>query len=102
MKLDWLRVCAEGQTTDCIPGIQLAYLAVLVVGVVILAVALSRSRDLSTGTLALMPVAIAINIALGATVTVPLPVIAPFHQSRAPVIVMFPLPPSVAPSESPP
>jgi hypothetical protein len=69
MKLDWLRVCPEGQTQDCIPGIQLAYLAVVVVGVVILAVALSRSRDLSTGTLALMPVAIAINIALGATVT---------------------------------
>jgi len=48
MKLDWLRVCAEGQTQDCIPGIQIAYLAVVVIGVVILAVALSRSRLRST------------------------------------------------------
>ena len=68
MKLDWLTVCSDGQTTPCVPAIQLAYLVVLVIGVVILIVAASRARDLSTSTLALMPVAIAINIAVGSIV----------------------------------
>ena len=68
MDLSWLRVCAEGQTTGCIPTIQLLYLAALLVGVVLLAIIAVRSRDLSTATLALMPVAIAINIAVGAIV----------------------------------
>ncbi len=68
MDLSWLQVCAEGQAEGCIEPIQLAYLAALVVGVVLLAFVTVRSRDLSTATLALMPVAIAINIAVGAIV----------------------------------
>jgi energy-coupling factor transport system substrate-specific component len=68
MKFDWLTVCADGQTTPCIPAIQAGYLAVLVIGVVILILAASRARDLSISTLALMPVAIAINIAVGSIV----------------------------------
>jgi energy-coupling factor transport system substrate-specific component len=66
--LDWLRVCAEGQTDKCVAPVQVAYLAVVLLGVVILAVAARRSRDLSTATLSLMPVAIAINIAVGSIV----------------------------------
>lgn len=66
MDLSWLSVCAEGQTESCVPTIQLAYLAALLAGTVLLAVIAVRSRDLSTATLALMPVAIAINIAVGA------------------------------------
>jgi hypothetical protein len=68
MDLSWLQVCAEGQTTGCIPTIQVLYLAALVAGVVLLAIIAVRSRDLSTATLALMPVAIAINIAVGAII----------------------------------
>ena len=45
--------------------IQVAYLAVVVVGVVLLFFIARRSRDLSTATLTLIPVAIAINIAVG-------------------------------------
>jgi len=70
MDLSWLQVCAEGQTEGCIPAIQLAYLAALVVGVVLLGIIAVRSRDLSTATLALMAVAIGINIAVGAIVVV--------------------------------
>jgi hypothetical protein len=66
MNFSWLTICAEGQTENCIQSIQLAYLAALVIGVVILAIIAVRSRDLSTSTLVLMSVAIAINIAVGA------------------------------------
>lgn len=65
---DWIRLCAEGQTDGCIPPVQAAYLAVLVVGAVVLAIAARRSRDLSTATLTLMAVSIAINIAVGSLV----------------------------------
>jgi hypothetical protein len=63
--MDWLTVCAEGQTENCIAPIQVAYLAVVLVGVVLLFFVARRSRDLSTATLTLIPVAIAINIAVG-------------------------------------
>ena len=68
MDLSWLQVCAEGQTEGCIPPIQIAYLAALVVGVVLLALIALRSRELSTATLALMVVAIAINVTVGSIV----------------------------------
>jgi len=75
MSLSWLTVCAEGQTKDCIPTIQLAYLAGIVVAVILLAVVAVRSRDFSTATLALIPVAIAINLAVGSLiVTLRLPI----------------------------
>ncbi|MEO5884450.1 MAG: hypothetical protein ABIQ58_02920, partial [Candidatus Limnocylindrales bacterium] len=63
--MDWLTICAEGVTEDCIGTIQLVYLIALVIGVVLLAFIARRSRDLSTATLALIPVAIAINLAVG-------------------------------------
>jgi hypothetical protein len=63
--MDWLTVCAEGQTEGCIGTIQLAYLAGLVVATVLLVIIARRSRDLSTAVLTLMPVAIAINLAVG-------------------------------------
>ena len=65
MKLDWLRVCAEGQTADCVGVNQLVYLIAVVVGIVLLSLVARRSRDLSTTVISLMPVAIAINIAIG-------------------------------------
>jgi hypothetical protein len=65
MNLDWLQICAEGQTTPCVSSIQLAYLVALVIGVVLLAIIGRRSRDFTTAVLTLMPVAIAINIAVG-------------------------------------
>jgi uncharacterized protein YjeT (DUF2065 family) len=65
---DWIRICAEGQVEGCIPPVQAAYLAILVVGAVLLAIAARRSRDLSTGTLTLMAVTIAINVAVGSLV----------------------------------
>ena len=68
MNLSWLTICAEGQTENCIQGIQLAYLLALVVGVVVLGIIAVRSRDLSTSTLVLMSVAIAINIAVGSII----------------------------------
>jgi energy-coupling factor transport system substrate-specific component len=63
--MEWLRVCAEGQTTPCVAPIQLAYLVALVIGAILLIVVARRSRDLTTATLTLMAVAIAINIAVG-------------------------------------
>jgi hypothetical protein len=68
MKLDWLRVCGEGQTADCVGQIQLIYLIAVIVGVVLVALVARRSRDLSTTVISLMPVAIAINIAVGSIV----------------------------------
>ncbi len=68
MDLSWLQVCAEGQAEGCIPADQLAYLAIIVAGVVLLAMIALRARDLSTATLALMVVAIGINISVGAIV----------------------------------
>jgi hypothetical protein len=65
MNLDWLQVCAEGQTTPCVAPIQLAYLVALLVGAVLLVIIARRARDLTTATLTLMAVAIAINIAVG-------------------------------------
>ncbi len=63
--MDWLTICAEGQTEGCVAPIQFAYLAAVLVGVVLLFFVARRSRDLSTATLTLIPVAIAINIAVG-------------------------------------
>ena len=68
MKFDWLRVCGEGQTADCVGLNQLIYLIALIVGVVLVALVARRSRDLSTTVISLMPVAIAINIAVGSIV----------------------------------
>ncbi len=65
MNLDWLQVCAEGQTTPCVAPIQLAYLVALLVGAILLVIIARRARDLTTATLTLMAVAIAINIAVG-------------------------------------
>lgn len=66
MNVSWLTICAEGQTENCVQTIQLAYLAAIIFGVVVLAIIAVRSRDLSTSTLVLMSVAIAINVAVGA------------------------------------
>lgn len=68
MKLEWLRLCATGETEGCIPPEQVLYLAAVIVGVVLLAIVARRSRDLSTATLTLMSVAIAVNVAVGAIV----------------------------------
>jgi len=65
MNLGWLTICAEGQSGNCIPSVQLAYLAAVVIGAVLLFVIGRRSRDFTTAVLTLMPVAIAINIAVG-------------------------------------
>ena len=65
MGLDWLRICADATSTDCVQPIQLSYLIALVIGAVLFAIIARRSRDLSTATLTLMVVAIAINIAVG-------------------------------------
>jgi hypothetical protein len=69
MSLSWLTICAEGQSTDCIPQIQLLYLLGVVVAVVLLVIVAVRSRDFSTATIALIPVAIAINVTIGALIT---------------------------------
>ncbi len=66
--LDWLQMCAEGQTTPCVQQIHVWYLLALVVGVVLLAVIGRRARDFTTSVLSLMAVAIAINIAVGSIV----------------------------------
>ena len=50
MDLSWLTICAEGQTTGCVPPIQVAYLVALLVGAVLFAVVARRSRDLTTAT----------------------------------------------------
>lgn len=68
MSFDWLHLCAEGETAPCIAPVQVAYLAVLLLGVILFAYVALRSRDLSTATLTLMPVAIAINIAVGSLI----------------------------------
>ena len=65
MAFNWLTICAEGQTTDCVGTDQLVYILALVVFAVLFAVIGRRSRDLTTAVLTLMPVAIAINIAVG-------------------------------------
>jgi hypothetical protein len=69
MNIDWLTICAEGQSGVCTPAVQVAYLAGLVVAVILLAIVAIRSRDFSTATIALIPVAIAINIAIGSLTT---------------------------------
>jgi hypothetical protein len=68
MSFDWLHVCKANEATACVQPVQVAYLAALLLGVVIFAIALARSRSLRTATLALIPVAIAINIAMGSIV----------------------------------
>jgi hypothetical protein len=65
MDLGWLQICAEGQTTPCVAPVQVAYLAALLVGALLLIFVGRRSRDFTTSVLTLMPVAIAINIAVG-------------------------------------
>ncbi len=66
--MDWLTICADGQSESCIPAIQAAYLLGLVLVAGLFALIARRSRDLSTATLALIPVAIAINLAVGSIV----------------------------------
>ena len=68
MGLDWLTVCADDTAQNCVQPIQVAYLAALIVGVILFALIARRSRDLSTATLTLMAVAIAINIAVGSLI----------------------------------
>jgi hypothetical protein len=68
MKLDWFRVCAQGETANCIDQNQLIYLVAVIIGVVLVALVARRSRDLSTTVISLLPVAIAINIAVGSLV----------------------------------
>ena len=68
MNLDWLQVCADGQTTPCVAPIQVVYLVALIVGAVLLAIIGRRSRDFTTSVLSLMAVAIAINIAVGSII----------------------------------
>lgn len=73
--MDWLTICAEGSTDPCVAPIQVAYLAAIVLGIVLLALIARRSRDLSTAVLSLMAVAIAINITVGSlTAALRLPV----------------------------
>ncbi|MCU0483562.1 MAG: hypothetical protein MUC54_04715 [Chloroflexi bacterium] len=68
MGLSWLHVCAEGETATCLQPTELAYLAALLAGLVLVVVMAARSRDLTTATLALMPIAIAVNIAIASIV----------------------------------
>jgi energy-coupling factor transport system substrate-specific component len=68
MNLEWLQICADGQTTPCVAPIQVAYLVALIVGAVLLAIIGRRSRDFTTSVLSLMAVAIAINIAVGSII----------------------------------
>jgi energy-coupling factor transport system substrate-specific component len=63
--MEWLTICPEGQTVDCVAPIQVAYLIAVLIGVVLVFFVARRSRDLATATLTLIPVAIAINIAVG-------------------------------------
>jgi hypothetical protein len=66
--LNWLQICAEGQTTPCVAPVQVAYLAALIIGAILLAIIGRRARDFTTSVLSLMAVAIAINIAVGSIV----------------------------------
>ncbi len=66
--LDWLQICADGQTTPCIQPVQVGYLVALLIGAVLLAIIGRRARDFTTAVLSLMAVAIAINIAVGSIV----------------------------------
>ncbi len=68
MNLDWLHVCATGETTDCVSQEQVAWIAISVVFLVLVVILAYRSRSFTTSTLALMPAAIAINIAIGSLV----------------------------------
>lgn len=73
--MDWLTICDEGATDPCVAPVQVAYLAAIVLGIVLLAVIARRSRDLSTAVLSLMAVAIAVNITVGSlTAALRLPV----------------------------
>jgi hypothetical protein len=68
----WLTPCTDALKaagTACVETWQIAYLALLLVLVVVLFVAARRSRDMSTAVLALMPVAIALNIVVGSIVS---------------------------------
>jgi hypothetical protein len=66
--LDWLQICAEGQTDGCVSPYVAVYLIGLLVAVPILFLVARRTRDLSTSTLLLMVVSIAINITIGAII----------------------------------
>jgi hypothetical protein len=66
--INWLRVCGEGETANCIGLNQLVYLVAVIIGVVLVAVLARRSRDFTTSVIVLMSVAIAINIAVGSIV----------------------------------
>jgi hypothetical protein len=63
--MEWLTICGEGQTENCIAPIQVVYLVAVLIGAILVFFVARRSRDLSTATLTLIPVAIAINIAVG-------------------------------------
>jgi hypothetical protein len=68
MNIDWLTICAEGQSGNCTPQVQVFYLLGVVVALILLAIVAVRSRDFSTATIALIPVAIAINLAVGSLI----------------------------------
>ena len=56
MNIDWLTICAEGQSGVCTPAVQVAYLAGLVVAVILLAiVARSPSRSTSRSARSSLP-----------------------------------------------
>jgi len=61
--LDWLKICAEGQTEGCVSPYVAVYLIGLLIAVPILFLIARRTRDLSTSTLLLMVVSIAITLA---------------------------------------
>lgn len=63
--VDWLHICASGETTPCVT-IEMFWWIAVSIGFLVVAVFLAtRAREFSTATLSLMPAAIAINIAAG-------------------------------------
>ncbi len=68
MNLDWLHLCATGETEGCVTQEQVAWIAISVVFLVLVVLLAYRSRSFTTSTVALMPAAIAINIAIGSLV----------------------------------
>jgi hypothetical protein len=63
--MDWLHMCATGETTKCVSVDELAWIIVSIGFLVAVVLLARRARDFSTATLSLMPAAIAINIAAG-------------------------------------
>ena len=68
--MNWLRLCSDEVTANCIGLNQLVYLVAVIVGAVLIGLIARRSRDFSTSVIVLMSIAIAINIAVGSIVYV--------------------------------